>query len=222
MTHTPIPTEPRRRPIPLVIGLDLSLTSTGIAGVDWADALRPKTGLRGHARLDWHLDEIKERTRAADLVMVEGASYGHGAQAGHHELAGLWWHVTQMLWRRGIPYAKVPPVQRIIYACGAANPAKGHPQNIRSRVAKGMVRDAVAQRYGLECEGAGRYDKADAAVLAHMGRDWLGLPVVEVPETHRRALAGVAWPDRAKPGGEPACCRPPAKTSAAKLATPTK
>ncbi|MFD7639608.1 hypothetical protein ACFV4P_03050 [Kitasatospora sp. NPDC059795] len=199
MDCTTTPTDPHRHPIPLVIGLDLSLTSTGIAGVDWADALRPKAGVRGHARLDWHLREIAERTRAADLVVVEGAAYGHGAQAGHHELAGLWWHVTQMLWRRGTPYATVPPVQRTIYACGAANPAKDYPKNVRARVAKGMVRDAVAQRYGLECEGAGRYDKADAAVLALMGRDWLGMPVVEVPETHRRALAGVAWPEPAQP-----------------------
>ncbi|MFC8449521.1 hypothetical protein [Kitasatospora sp. NPDC057223] len=199
MTCTTTPEPPHRRPVPLVIGLDLSLVSTGIAGVDWADALRPKSGLRGHARLDWHLREIRERTRAADLVVVEGAAYGHGAQAGHHELAGLWWHVTQMLWRRGTPYAQVPPVQRIIYTCGVANPAKEHPANVRARVTKGMVRDAVAERYGLECDGAGRYDKADAAVLALMGRDWLGLPVVEVPETHRRALAGVAWPVPVQP-----------------------
>ena len=195
MTCTTAPAQPRQHPIPLVIGLDLSLVSTGVAGVDWADALRPKTGLRRHARLDWHLRELEERVRRADLVVIEGASYGHGALAGHHELAGLWWHVTQMLWSRGIPYAEVPPVQRIIYACGVANPAKDYPKNVRARVTKGMVRDAVAERYGLECEGAGRYDKADAAVLALMGRDWLGLPVVEVPETHRRALAGVAWPD---------------------------
>ncbi|MFJ8430389.1 hypothetical protein ACIQ9P_03695 [Kitasatospora sp. NPDC094019] len=182
--------------VPLVIGLDLSLTSTGIAGVDWADALRPKTGLRGHGRLDWHLREITERVRRADLVVVEGAAYGHGAQAGHHELAGLWWMVTQELWRRRIPYAQVPPAALKIYACGVANPAKEHPKEVRARVSKGMVRDAVAARFGLECEGAGRYDKADACTLAHMGRDWLGRPAVALPEQHRRALAGAAWPDR--------------------------
>ncbi|GAA1161689.1 hypothetical protein F4556_005083 [Kitasatospora gansuensis] len=187
-------TSTARGPVPLVIGLDLSLTSTGVAGPDWADALRPKTGMRGHARLDWHLEAITDRVRRADLVVVEGAAYGHGAQAGHHELAGLWWMVTQELWRRHIPYAQVPPVQRTIYACGVANPAKEHPKTVRARVAKGMVRDAVAERYGLECDGAGRYDKADACILAHMGRDWLGHPVVDLPEQYRRALAGVSWP----------------------------
>ncbi len=183
-----------RTPIPLVIGLDLSLTSTGIAGVDWACALRPKATMRGHARIDWHLREISERTRAADLVMVEGPSHRHGGQAGHHELAGLWWQVTQSLWTRGVPYAVVPPMSRIIYACGVGNPAKEHPAKNRARVAKGMVRDALATRFGLECEGAGRYDMADAGVMAHMGRDWLGRPAVQVPASHRRALAGVAWP----------------------------
>ncbi len=191
--------ENSRGPIPLVIGLDLSLTSTGIAGIDWACALRPKAGLRGHPRIDWHLREINERTRAADLVMVEGPAHRHGGQAGHHELAGLWWHVTQSLWRRGIPYAVVPPVNRIIYACGVANPAKDYPAKERSRVAKGMVRDALATRFGLECEGTGRYDMADAGVMAHMGRDWLGCPVAKVPTTHRRALDGVAWPDGLQP-----------------------
>ncbi|MGW7579699.1 hypothetical protein ACWGKU_05105 [Kitasatospora sp. NPDC054768] len=185
-------------PIPLVIGLDLSLTSTGIAGVDWADALRPRS-LRGHPRLDWHKREITDRVRLADLVVIEGAAYGHGAQAGHHELAGLWWMVTQALWERGIPYAQVPPASLKIYACGVANPAKDHPKTVRARVAKGMVRDAVAARYGLECEGPGRYDKADASILAHMGRDWLGHPVVALPEQHRRALAGVAWPQMHRP-----------------------
>ncbi|MFD4394391.1 hypothetical protein [Kitasatospora sp. NPDC058478] len=179
---------------PLVIGLDLSLTSTGIAGVDWADALRPKSTLRGHPRLDWHLREITERVRRADLVVIEGAAYGHGAQAGHHELAGLWWMVTQALWENRIPYAQVPPASLKIYACGVANPAKDHPKEVRARVAKGMVRDVVATRYGLECEGPGRYDQADASILAHMGRDWLGQPVVTLPEQHRRALAGAAWP----------------------------
>ncbi|MFF0409725.1 hypothetical protein ACFYUY_04730 [Kitasatospora sp. NPDC004745] len=198
MSTTATPTNPGPIPIPLVIGLDLSLTSTGIAGVDWADALRPRATLRGHARIDWHLREIRERTRRADLVLVEGPSHGHGRQAFHHELAGLWWHVTHMLWQRGIPYAVVPPSCRIVYACGRANPAKDFPAKGRSLVAKGMVRDAVVQRYGLECEGAGRYDKADAAVMAHMGRDWLGQPVAPVPQTHRRALEGVAWPEQAE------------------------
>ena len=176
---------------PLVIGLDLSLTSTGVAGDGWADALRTKH--RGHDRLDWLCREVAERVRAADLVVVEGAAYGQGAQAGHHESAGLWWMVTHSLWKQRIPYAVVNPHSRTIYATGRANPAQEHPRTKRARIAKGMVRDAAVARYGVECEGPGRYDQADALILAAMGLDWLGRPLAEVPLTHRRALDGVDW-----------------------------
>ncbi len=111
---------------PLVIGLDPSLTCTGVAGDGWADALRFKG--RGHQRLGWLREEIRDRTRLADLVMIEGAAYGRGGQAGHHELAGLWWLIAQDLWERNIPYAVVNPHSRTIYATGSANPAKEHPK----------------------------------------------------------------------------------------------
>lgn len=179
---------------PRVIGIDPSLTCTGVAGDGWADALRCKG--RGHHRIRWLREEIRERTRLADLVVIEGAAYGRGGQAGHHELAGLWWILTQDLWERKIPYAVVNPHSRTIYATGSANPAKDYPKAKRARIAKGMVRDAVATRYGLECDGAGRYDKADAFILAAMGLHWAGWPLAVVPDTHRRALDAVPWPER--------------------------
>ncbi|MFJ7070147.1 hypothetical protein [Streptomyces sp. NPDC101115] len=166
---------------PLVIGLDLSLTSTGIAGVDWADQLKPRT--KGHRRLSWLRMEIFDRTKAADLVVVEGPAYNRGAQAGHHELAGLWWLITHDLWRRDVPYAVCPPQQRAMYATGKGNAAKGE------------VRDGVQRHFGVECEGAGRYDKADAVAMACLGAHWLGYPVAALPAAHTRALDGVAWPE---------------------------
>ncbi|MET8681726.1 hypothetical protein ABZW18_30120 [Streptomyces sp. NPDC004647] len=179
---------------PRVIGLDLSLTSTGVAGTDWAKALRPGRR-RSHERMDWLCGHIRVGVEDADLVVVEGAAYAQGGQAGHHELAGLWWLVTQALWRHRIPYAVANPHHRTIYATGRANPAQDHPRNQRSRVAKGLVRSVAVERYGVECEGPGRYDQADATVLAAMGLDWLGYPTVPVPDTHRRALEAVRWPD---------------------------
>jgi hypothetical protein len=158
---------------PRVIGLDLSLTSTGIAGADWAMAARPGKR-RSHDRMDWLLGAVS--------VCV------------NHELAGLWWLVTQYLWRHRIPYAVANPHHRTIYATGCANPAQGHPRKERSRVAKGMVRAVAVERYGVECDGPGRYDQADATILAAMGLDWLGYPTVPVPDTHRRTLEAVRWP----------------------------
>ncbi|MFI2258973.1 hypothetical protein OHU45_25900 [Streptomyces tubercidicus] len=179
---------------PRVIGLDISLTSTGVAGAGWARAFRPGRR-RSHERMHWLCGHIHVGVQDADLVVVEGAAYAQGAQAGHHELAGLWWLVTQYLWRHRIPYAVANPHHRTIYATGRANPAQDHPRAQRARVAKGLVRSVAVERYGVECEGPGRYDQADAAILAAMGLDWLGYPTVPVPDTHRRALEAVRWPD---------------------------
>ncbi|MEV6105741.1 hypothetical protein AB0M28_13640 [Streptomyces sp. NPDC051940] len=173
------PSRPTAVNTPLVVGLDLSLTSTGIASHNWADAIRPKN--RGHNRL-WQLTtEIADRVKVADLVVVEGPSYGSQGNS-VHQLAGLWWLVVHGLWRRRIPTAICPPAQRAMYATG------------NGRAGKGEVRTAVAEHFGIECDGPGRYDKADAAAMACLGLDWLGYPVAEMPPEHRRALQGVQWP----------------------------
>jgi hypothetical protein len=193
---TPAPAQdtPAPGPRPLVIGIDSSLTSLGIATPDTADALRWKHPDRGHARLEWLRSEVLDRTKRADLVVIEGPSYGSKMLPGQHETAGLWWILTHGLWRRGIPYAVVPPHCRTIYATGSAVPAKDQPKEKRARVAKGMVHTFVVEQLGISCEGAGRYDAADAATLAAIGADWLGFPLLEVPAQQRRALDGVQWP----------------------------
>lgn len=178
---------------PLVIGVDPSLTSCGIAGADWADALRPKN-LDGHQRLAWLLGEVTDRVKEADLVVIEGPAYGQQLQAGHHERAGLWWLITHALHKRGIPYAVCNPHNRTIYATGRANPAQDQPREKRARIAKGMVHSFVVEELGIWCEGPGRYDAADAAVFAAMGLDWLGYPLIAVPPQQRRALGTVHWP----------------------------
>lgn len=188
-------TRPAAAGAPLVIGLDSSLTSLGIASPDSADALRWKDDdNRGHARIEWLRTEVLDRTKAADLVVIEGPSYGSKMLPGQHETAGLWWILTHGLWRRSIPYAVAAPHNRTIYATGHAFPAKDHPKEKRARIAKGMVHTFVVEQLGIWCEGAGKYDASDAATLAAMGLDWLGFPLVEVPQQQRRALDGVKWP----------------------------
>lgn len=175
---------------PLVIGLDLSLRSTGLAGPDWTAAVRTPKTLTGAPLLAHLRDQIADYTKAADLCVLEGPSYGSAAQRGHHETAGLWWLIAHDLYRRRIPYAVVPPDCRTIYATGKAR-WKGET----SSQVKGRVRDAVAERYGIACEGPARYDRADAFVLAAMGLDWLGHRLAPVPvPTHSRALDGCTWP----------------------------
>lgn len=190
---TPDPLAPLREWQPgdglRVIGLDVALGTTGVAGAGWTETIRTGTR-RDEARLDHILTACRDFYRHADLVVIEGPSYGSALQRGHDEMAAARWFIRRDLWKRGIPYAVVPPDSRTIYATGRAR-WKGE----NSRQVKGRVRDAVAQRYGVECVGVGRYDEADAYVLAAMGLHWLGAPLAEVPDTHSRALSGVAWPE---------------------------
>src|ERR1035441_5412145 len=76
---------------PRITGLDLSLTSTGFARICGGDTAlaRLRTLKRdGHGRLEFLLAEIACRVRDADLVVVEGPSYGSQAgQKGHPQRA---------------------------------------------------------------------------------------------------------------------------------------
>ncbi|MDX2679270.1 hypothetical protein [Streptomyces soliscabiei] len=168
--------------VPKVIGLDVSLTCTGVAGEGWTDTIRPRAGLRGHPRLAWIIERVADHIRGADLVVIEGPSFGGGVAHRHEDLAGLRVMVRHACWRRNIPYAVVPPSCRALYATGKGSGSKG------------AVRDAVRARYGVECDGPGRYDQADAYVLLAMGLHHLGWPLTVVPDTHRRGLDGSQWP----------------------------
>ncbi|TLQ48121.1 crossover junction endodeoxyribonuclease RuvC [Streptomyces marianii] len=167
-------------PRPLVVGLDLSLTSTGVAGEGWTDRIRTK--LRGDERLRHLVGAVAPFVKAADLVVMEGPSYGHAALAGHEDLAGLRVLVRQFCYRQSIPYAVIPPSTLKLYATGYG------------KASKGEVRSAVADLYGVYTEGAARYDEADAYVAMAAGMAWLGYPLAAVPERNGKALAGCAWP----------------------------
>lgn len=175
---------------PRVLGLDLSLTGTGICYLDGDGVALLRTvrcgKLDGHQRLAWILDAIADAQRGQhlDLVVVEGPSYGsQGGQRGHHERAGLWWLVTHGLHARGRSYAVVAPKARAKYATGNGN--------ARKRAVLAAVRD----RYG-HLHTVANDNEADALTLAHMGADRLGgtLPDVDVPAVNRSALDRADWP----------------------------
>lgn len=182
------------RPAPRAIGLDISLASTGVAGIGWTELIR--TGdRRGEARLDYIVACVLDYTRSANFVAIEGPSYGSALQNGHDEMAAARWMVRCELRRRNIPYAIVPPDNRTIYATGKARWKGEDGKKLTAVQVKGKVRDEAARRYRMEFEGAGRYDRADAYVLLAMALDHLGHPLAPVPATHSRALAKVAWPE---------------------------
>lgn len=169
----------------IIAGLDLSLTSTGLAVADHGDVrlhrIQPRK-LAGHDRLNFLLDDISQ-VRGADLVVVEGPSYG-STGGSQHERAGLWWLVAHYLWLQHLPYAVVPPSVLKKYATGYG----GGPKS-----GKDQVLAAVIRRYpDVPVDGN---DVADALVLAAMAADQYGEALEPVPKLNRAALGSVTWPD---------------------------
>ncbi|WP_441251161.1 hypothetical protein [Kitasatospora sp. McL0602] len=189
------PTPTVTGPAPVVIGLDVAIGTTGVAGLGWTAHIHANQASL-HERMEHQLTEVKSYIRNADFVVVEGPAFSKNNQ-GADALAAMRWMVRRALWKAGIPYAVVNPDSRTIYATGKA---RWRDQETKRKFTpvqvKGLVRAAVATQYGVECEGRWRYDEADAYVLMAMGLHHLGHPQADLPDTHTRALQGVNWPER--------------------------
>ena len=164
-----------------VLGIDLSLVATGIA--DHTGTARIRGGDRaGTDRLDWIRDRILDQISGVELAVIEGPSYGNMSGAGHHEAAGLWWHIACALADRRVPYAVIPPSTLKKYATGSG------------KATKPDMRMALFQRAGIDERDD---NKVDAWWLRAAGLEALGCPLVELPAAQRAALDKVAWPETA-------------------------
>lgn len=174
---------------PLVVGLDLSLTGTGIAHMRGDQAVTdtiepPKNRRTGLLRLRWLRTELLALIGHPTLLVVEGPSYSSVGQ-GTHDRAGLYWLVLDGLWNRGIPVAVAPPANVKKYATGAGGGKAG---------SKDAVLLAAARRYP---SFTGDNNAADALWLAAMGTGYL-TGQHPVPDSHHSALDKVAWPTVAR------------------------
>lgn len=173
-----------------VLGLDLSLASTGIVATNGHDELAsgrfrtlPKWGdlnriraVRNHLLAQYIGPNLA-------LAVVEGPSYGHSRQGGEHVRAGLWWLIADLLDSVGLPLLVVPPATLKTYATGKGNSSKD------------QVLAAVIKRYGALMDITGN-DVADAMVLCAIGSRMLGEPLEEsLPATHLRALDKLQLPE---------------------------
>ncbi|PZR55260.1 hypothetical protein DNL40_02495 [Xylanimonas oleitrophica] len=177
-----------------VVGLDLSLTSTGVAVV-WAapraghlaqvDRIRTSPAGDTYPARWSRLRDIVDEAMAwvsddTDLVVLEGLAYA--SKSPHAtERAGLWWMLAHRLLVNDHRLAVVTPSARAKYATGSG--AAG----------KDTVLAAVVRRY-VDVDVTGN-DEADALVLAAMGARALGRPIDELPKNHLDAMAKVAWPE---------------------------
>lgn len=176
-----------------VMGLDLSLTSTGCAkitggalgGDPWVFTIR--SARKGWPRLDSMVTRIGEAVKEIDpdLIMVEAPlpRAMDGAGAYYHENAGLWWSVTHRIWRTGRPMVTIPITVLKKFGTGKGNADK-----------TGMCLAALS-RFGLEL-GA---DGADALWAAAAGLQHYGLPAVKLPAEQVAALSSMAKPKKGQP-----------------------
>jgi crossover junction endodeoxyribonuclease RuvC len=175
-----------------VVGLDLSLTATGIAtpygGVTTvtskghAGASLPVRHVRLRAVSTHVMRKITDGTSPADDTMIVVEAPAFSRVTGHqHDRSGLWWLVVDDLMAWGHNVVEVTPTARAKYATGKGNAGKDE------------VLAAVIRRY--PDVDVNNNNEADALVLRAMGCDWLGAPLAEVPKAHRAALDKVVWPE---------------------------
>jgi crossover junction endodeoxyribonuclease RuvC len=174
-----------------VIGLDLSLTSTGVAVAEAGRIVHTQavksTGKRGDAltERERRIYDIVNRVQAAvlrhdaRLVVIEAPSFGSvGGSA--HDRSGLWWGIVRMLGLRNIPVAQVAPTQRAKYATG------------NGRAEKKVVHAEAKELYGLL--SACTDDEGDAAILAAIGSRYLGEPCEPDSDYRLELVKTLTWP----------------------------
>jgi Holliday junction resolvasome RuvABC endonuclease subunit len=179
---------------PRVVGIDLSLTGTGLAAVGTLTVggsadLAVRT-IKSTGRKDDTLRQRRERiyqiassvarfAQGAQLAVIEGPSF-MSKGGSNWDRAGLWWSVVDLLMLEPIDIAVAPPTVVKKFAAGKGNADK-------TAVAGGIVR-----LWGERCS-ASNDNEYDALTLATMGAQRLGIPGVPTRAHHEAALASVAW-----------------------------
>lgn len=161
---------------PRVLGLDLSITATGIAHPD---------GRTGTVRVrqpgDWRLMEIEAAVHqvvrtGVDLAVIEDLPT-HAKSAG---ITGMvHGAVRLLLMTEDVPYVVLPPATLKAYATGKGNADK---------TAMAM---AAFKRTGLEFPDD---NQCDAAWLRWAGLDRLAAPAFPLPAAQRERLDKANWP----------------------------
>lgn len=194
-----------------VVGLDLSLLSTGVSDGSHHFAIRlpsqevmplePRlVEIRSQLRMFVGLNLTGGRgvRRAADLVLIEAPAFSKALQTSHEELSGLRVMVRLMLWDMGIPFALVTPTGLKMYTTG------------HGKATKAMMGQAIAERHGIDFADRrsphyvtlkeGRGDIVDAFALAAMGYARLEQPLpTQGPPAPLKSLLAVDWPPMPDP-----------------------
>jgi len=162
------------------IGLDLSLSSTGISCGDLLDTI--SSVQKGVERLQEVRDKIIALVSEIDnpIILVEGYSFGSRNSQAHSigELGGV---VRLSLYERSVPFVEIPPTVRAKFATGKGNAGKNE------------VMSSISARTGIVFSGKGSDDKCDAWILEEIGRTKYSSPRTQWPLENLKALEKVNW-----------------------------
>lgn len=162
------------------MGLDLSLTSTGVSVGGETTVIATK--LRGAERLFRISLDVLEIAVAKNVQIVAIEGYSFASRNSHaHSIGELGGCVRMRLWEKGIPFVEIPPTCRAKFATGKGNASKGE------------VISAISAQTGLVFSGAGADDECDAWILEEMLRAKLGNPMAHWTADKLAALDKVDW-----------------------------
>jgi Holliday junction resolvasome RuvABC endonuclease subunit len=177
-----------------VVGLDLSMTSTGVAIIESGRRMPELCKVRSHSAGEGYpqdavrfhqlrADLMAVIPKDADLVVMEGPAFG---AKGNRivQMFWLWGKIYDCLFlARKMPVVVVPPSTVKKFSTD-----KGNADKI-------AVALAVSRMWpGLNLTSD---DEADALALASMGAVHLRMPLpFKVLERHKLALGKIDWPER--------------------------
>lgn len=181
----------------VIAGVDLSLSATGCAlittdGTTYSTDTwtRLSTGRRSDTltdrrdRLAGIRGDVVSWASGADLVVVEGPSFG-SVGGSSHDRSGLWWMVVERLVAAECPVVVVAPTTRAKWAAGSGRADK-------AAVARAVTRMWPQWEPGI----VGKLeDQADALALASIGCHLLGLTPFPMPKWRVEALSKLEVPE---------------------------
>lgn len=144
---------------PMVMGVDPSLSSTGVAilynGRLKTFRLQPPKGCVGAARLGWLYTELLKIIRCYGVPAVVGIEdYAYGAKFQAHQMGELGGVYRLAFYANSIPYTAIPPTSLKAFVCD------------NGKADKEQVSKELFKKYGVDLVNNDEVDAAGLAIVA--------------------------------------------------------
>ena len=167
-----------------IVGLDLSLTASGIATLAGERTIISGPTKKRFNRYDLIWTAIKGELQEGDLVVIEGYAFGAKGQA-IFQIAELGGIIRYNLWKEGFPFVEVAPACLKKYVLGKGG-GKGTDK-------KAMLLETY-KRTGMEFNQDD--NQVDAFWLRQMGQLQYNIDteiIIPMPVLNREAMSAVEW-----------------------------